>query len=585
MLRYVAYRVANRLTLAKDKELIIRSSSAAAMALNFADEPSSEQQLQDQRKAQLLKEIDEKTGRGFSDPIEVEKMMQSKETFEDFPDWTPNLVSRISQERVRIYEDKVPTLQALVELNLPLSPPPHPGHGEPKVYSLYREREHAKQVALMVEKAAAPEVVKIQSMDSWDEKQDAVDDLFERIEEELKRKEEILGKHPKFGTWVEEGLEAYLRQLQLVPKENEDKPEEESFPVFMDCFQSELDSESVAEPKILHPLKPHETGQNLGRMIEEWELAAHDTSKRIMLRDCTKRISQELIGSTPCRVLVDGVRGSGKTAALAAVVASARQSGNIVLYLPDGDQFSKNGFYLEPSPGRAGLFDLPVLSERVCRFLLESHKDDMAAMTVGIDTLKEFFSADQLKRTEFNGDEISLIKVLELGTEKTSVAAACYGAAVEVLMNQDEKDFVIVADEFNSYFQPGHYFHMDYDPDVKEYVPYAKITLFKPFIDAMEGGPGMKRGGVIAGISRSKGVSRSVTDNLVQRSLGSAITVVEVPRLSQIETEHMLANYESIGLGKLRLDQGDVVMNQQEVNYLRTVSSGIPQRLMDACII
>jgi small subunit ribosomal protein S29 len=78
-----------------------------------------------------------------------------------------------------------------------------------------------------------------------------------------------------------------------------------------------------------------------------------------------------------------------------------------------------------------------------------------------------------------------LVDLLEFGAEKTSYSPMCYSAAVDVLMNQDEKPFVMVLDEFNCYFEKGHYYHAEYDEDVKKPVPNDQISLFKPAMDAM----------------------------------------------------------------------------------------------------
>jgi hypothetical protein len=61
--------------------------------------------------------------------------------------------------------------------------------------------------------------------------------------------------------------------------------------------------------------------------------------------------------------------------------------------------------------------------------------------------------------------------------------------------------------------------------------------------------------------------------------------VIAVPRLSTLEVEHMVANYEATGVGKLRLDRGETVMNAHEVNFLRMVSGGEAQHLMNACMM
>ena len=54
---------------------------------------------------------------------------------------------------------------------------------------------------------------------------------------------------------------------------------------------------------------------------------------------------------------------------------------------------------------------------------------------------------------------------------------------------------------------------------------------------------------------------------------------------SDLEVEHILANFEATGIGNLRLDRGDTVMNDQEVAYLKMVSGSIGQKLLDSTVI
>jgi hypothetical protein len=596
--------------------------SAAAGNLNIYDEKQADEE--ERRRVELYKEIDNMKGRGFTDPWDLEDLMNSKTTYADLPDWSPALVSRLSQERVKIHPDKIPTLSTLARIPLPPPPPPHPGHGQLKLYALQRKRAIFKIIAEKVEAMVEPEISRIKEIVSWEDKQDAVDELFERVEFSLREKEEILGKHPLFSSWVEKALEQYLQRVQRSQEidhndaEHKDSTTENTtsmdkdalpnaeqdsaaLPVFLDCF-SESDSEAENSPKILHPLKLFERGQNLGRMIEEWDLAAHKTSKRIMIRQCTRQIAQALEGPVAPRVFVHGQKGVGKTATLASVVASARKSGHIVMYFSDGDHMSKNGFYIEPNAKRPGIFDLPILSGQACQQLLDCHKADLEEFSISRETLEVYFTADQVNRLSgLTGEEMKLVEVLELAVEKTAVAPMCYAAAVDALMKQEKKPFLIVSDDFNSFFQPGFYFHADYDYDVKKAIPYEQISLFKPVLDAMaltadEGTDPrtpmmMKQGGIVVGISESRAVGRKITDQLgvnarLQASNDAVPMIVcEVPRLSSIEVEHMLANYEAIGFGKLRLDQGDVVLNDDEVTYLRVVSSGVAQNLMDVCIM
>jgi hypothetical protein len=91
----------------------------------------------------------------------------------------------------------------------------------------------------------------------------------------------------------------------------------------------------------------------------------------------------------------------------------------------------------------------------------------------------------------------------------------------------------------------------------------------------------MPSGAIIVATTESHVIPRNINYGLaacVQRESSNEkvpMYYFEVLRLSRVEVEHMLANYESIGLGKLRLDQGDTVMNGQEVTFLRMVSGGV----------
>jgi Mitochondrial ribosomal death-associated protein 3 len=645
------------------------------------DDPDSAASAEKLRRAEETRqELLKKKGRGWTDPWDIDELLESNVDHESLPDWSPQLVSRISQERVQIYnvnDSKIPLLSDLAVLPLPPPPHPQPGLGQTKAYALHRKRAQYKHILSCVTAMAEPHIQSILSLSDWQDKQDAVDVLFEDIERTLKEKEVVLGKHPSFGLWVERALEEYLQSVRrranapanneidastaddaalVTTKRQRQLADETAVPIFMDCYDSGRgDSEENAVPNILIPLQPNSKGQSAGRMVEEWELSAHKTSKRIMLRQCTRQIAQALmttmktppltetastdseasapddslkatetnVGSpaTAIRIFVHGRRGVGKTAAMAAVVASARVSGCIVVYLPEGDQLHKNGFYIEPNAKRPGVFDLPILTKSVCQNLLDVHRDDLAAFEADEATMEAFFTDDQLSRLKGydKGGSITLSDLLSFGAEKADMAPMCYSAAVDVLMKQDEKPFIMVLDEFNCFFQPGQYFHQDFDMEVTKPIPYTQISLFAPILNAMAMGPPvpssldtnkshnvnpvlMKRGAVIVGTTESHAVARSITDavtshaELMQSQAASPtlatewpppapLHVITVPQLSTLEVEHMLANYEATGVGKLRLDRGETIMNAQEVNFLRMVSGGEAQHLMNACMM
>jgi hypothetical protein len=248
------------------------------------------------------------------------------------------------------FADGIPTLSALAKLALPPPACAHPGsEGQTKKYAAFRKRFHYKYILEQVEALAKPRVEAIAKLPAWQDKQDAVDVLFETIEVELKQQEDILGLHPKFGEWVERALEEYLRtaQKQSTPSKSKVKTEakegadsvtdeddddstssdskieafagdaetdvpgndEGALPVFMDCFSPEEPNQMV--PNILSPLKVH-PNMGPGRMVEEWELSAHKASKRILLRQCTRSIAQTLEENDTSRIFVHGRKGAGK---------------------------------------------------------------------------------------------------------------------------------------------------------------------------------------------------------------------------------------------------------------------------------
>lgn len=557
-------------------------------------------------------EFRQKKGRGWSDPWNIEEMIDAGTTLENIPDWSPTHVSRISAERVKVFtkdDNKtvaIPTLTEIAAMALPSPPDPHPAENA-KIFALRRKRRQYKYIAAKVRIMAEPKVKEIQKMDDWDAKQEAVDILFEDLEFALKNREKILGRHPLFGKWVERALEEYLRDSQKPKTSSQDEeakvnPE----PIFMDTFVKDVDSKDSVVPQILQPLRLSTKRETIGRMAEEWELAALKTSRRIMLRDCTRTIAQAVLSDQPSRVVVHGRTGMGKSAALSAIVASARSSGSIVLYISEGDNIHRNFSYCEHNDRRKGLFHLPQLQKEVCHQLLQMHKPDLANLHVTSEAIGTFMTGAQVKRfsEEHPGPEFTLVDLLQYGVDNINAAGACYDIVVDALMKQEEKDFVMVIDEFNCFLQKSMYFHEEYDPEVKKAVPHGQTTLLKPFLDAIgvpasseedfvhpENPPSlMKRGSIVVATTESHAVPDAVTDNFVRNASAMAandptLCVVEVPRLSKLEFDHMVANYESIGLGNLRMDQGETVMNPQEMEYLRMVTGGEPMKLMNACVI
>ena len=93
-------------------------------------------------------------------------------------------------------------------------------------------------------------------------------------------------------------------------------------------------------------------------------------------------------------------------------------------------------------------------------------------------------------------------------------------------------------------------------------------------------------------IRAKKAAVAKATPAIVKRLLnqclvrGSAQTLQQaVERVVAVEVQHQLYNYEITGIGKLRFDRGDTSLNPEEVEYLRLVSGGQGQQLMDAVMM
>jgi hypothetical protein len=261
-------------------------------------------------------------------------------------------------------------------------------------------------------------------MTTYDERQAAVDVLYETIVDRVREREPVLGKLPDFASMVEDGLEDVLTMVRdrmaRMAKEEKKKAwemakaakkgeedaggggappppgvvgkvdekiidvmgvsEEEPTPIFMDVlaatrhlqrlrqpqqqgaqsddgdaggtppdqpspppsapsvslpgFFSQINDDGV--PNLLYPLNVHPK-MGVGRMVEEWQLAANKETKRIMMRDAMREIAsivvEAMAAAAPApesgasaaddasrvattggaaRVLVTGKRGVGK---------------------------------------------------------------------------------------------------------------------------------------------------------------------------------------------------------------------------------------------------------------------------------
>lgn len=321
------------------------------------------------RQQQIKEELDQRTGRLWTDEwIIPEEEWLANKTWDDIEEWKPQLATRKSLESVKVFEGGVPTLQQLSELDLPPPLSDHPGHGSPKQYATARKKKIRSRLKMAIQLSIHDDLQKIIKMESWSDKQEAVDALFEVIEERVREKEPVLGKLPDFGATVENELEQVLRMVQgkmrgaaskvhdasdNAAEDDTDKTdegekvtttkdstddvltvvnEETAIPVFMDVANVKnapnsaflAKSNDAGIPNLVYPLNVHHR-EGVGRMVEEWELAANKETRRIMMRDATKAIASKIVDAAHCcdsavsdsekgaaRILVTGKRGVGK---------------------------------------------------------------------------------------------------------------------------------------------------------------------------------------------------------------------------------------------------------------------------------
>ena len=317
-----------------------------------------------ERQAALASEFAQRKGRLWDDEWVIpDDEWLKNETWDDIEEWRPGNATRVSVESVKVYEGGVPTLGAMSGLELPPPLPKHPGDGDPADYAGHRKREMSRRLKLAVQVTIHDDLKKILEMKNWEDKQDAVDEMYETIEGRVREREPIMGQLPDFAQMVEKELEGVLRMAQSrlrgasaaekeasaaeggdaeVKEGEETNPEptkvddsvldvmdskkEKPVPIFMDLLaiggkksksgKDEDDADTKEDgtpalseflsgsndkgvPNLIYPLNVHHD-DGTGRMVEEWELAAKKDTKRIMMRSAMKEVAGRIVEATNC---------------------------------------------------------------------------------------------------------------------------------------------------------------------------------------------------------------------------------------------------------------------------------------------
>ncbi len=172
-----------------------------------------------------------------------------------------------------------------------------------------------------------------------------------------------------------------------------------------------------------------------------------------MYRESLDEVLQTVLNSKKGQrkdLVLDGWTGSGKSVALYALVAAARASGWVVMYVPSASLLVQGGVFKKRSDEDA-MFHTPVAAQHVLRGVYEAHKDVLGSLP----------SAD---RKSTIGD------VCAAGLESPDPFAkvdAAAGVLKGLLMADGENDLrtLVVVDDYNylyhrtSYHETVHRFH------------------------------------------------------------------------------------------------------------------------------
>lgn len=435
-------------------------------------------------------------------------------------------------------------------------------------------------------------------------------EIADEIAEELRDEAREVEQTPYFLDFMESAVSE--RRANIAADDAEHAVKVAKTPNLPRVERPPLDPDAV-----LSEIFPH---CNLPRLIrEEWDLSAHDETRRIMVRRCTTDVAKALTelderqrngekgtDDAPLRdhVHVTGRRGVGKSMVLLSVVAAARKSGHVVLYLPDAARLTEFGSYIVPAHV-PGTFNNPVLSQELCAQLLAAHGDQLeqAGLAASREDLEIYFSPRQLERLRaLDGvdddvaSDVPLKSLLLAAAADRPVAGPAYSVVVRALRRQTKLFFLAVLDEVNVYNADhakgkGHYFHKDHDEKVRRSIPYENVNLFAPFLDSdADADADAARGALLTAPSLSRPVPKSRTAETEERARarengdgnGRATTVVEVKPYSDVEMRHVLANYECVGVGNFRFDEGRIVRDEQEVAFRRMFSGGVGAKVLDS---
>lgn len=203
------------------------------------------------------------------------------------------------------------------------------------------------------------------------------------------------------------------------------------------------------------------------RMDETFELVGH---RHILLRDATLEVLEVMQGladkqagkaqgdkESPGAFLLDGERGAGKSFALHQIVQFARESGWLVLFVPNARAWCVEAPYVMRSPYVADKFDIDVYGVELLQQFLRGHGEQLAQVPLRGDYGDRYYPAKLGAKPKTDGTfdkaSLTLRDLVENGIQDEELACTAVVDLREELAHVTEFPVLIAIDEYNLWFQ------------------------------------------------------------------------------------------------------------------------------------
>lgn len=262
--------------------------------------------------------------------------------------------------------------------------------------------------------------------------------------------------------------------------------------------------------------KIHQYSYGCTGALEEFEASG---KYMCMYRESVNSVMQTILGSTQgarMDVLLDGWTGSGKSVSLYTLVAAARESGWVVMYVPSASLLVRGGIYKKRDEDDSHWYT-PIAAGQILQSFYNSHSADVLQMLPSIDkksTLRDL-CAEALENNDDFHKVDTTIHVLQglLNADGTN--------GIRTLVVVDDYNYLYNETE---YFETMHRFH-------RRRINPGELVLASAFRLLQSN---RKSGIVAAAPSYGKSISPATPV-----PLGESAKIIRIPRFSMEEVSNM----------------------------------------------